>query len=373
VPLAEAIKRVVTVPVITVGKIGDPALAEEVLREGKADFVAMARALFADPELPRKAAEGRLDEIVRCLYCNNCRLPADGSDLMKSLGVRQVCTVNPAVLRESEFRSRRTKSPKKIMIVGGGLAGIQTALVAAERGHRVHLYERSGVLGGQWNIACLVEHKRHFGDFVLQLIDRLNESGAEVQLNKEVTAAFVRQEKPDAVVVATGASPKPLDVQGCGQQHVVQAVEVLAGSATVGERVVVVGGRLVGMEVADMLARKGKKVTLVTKHNLGENGRPLERNIFVTLRDRLVEAGVAIHSGSVLFEIGHKGVYIECDRELAYIEADTVVLAVGARANDELVEELKEMDIPVYVVGDCREPRDAKDAVSEGATVGLRI
>lgn len=373
VPLAEAIKKAVNVPVITVGKIGDPVLAEQILREGRANFVAMARALFADPELPNKAREGRLEDITRCVYCNNCRLPANSSEIMSAARVRHACTVNPAALRERDFDVKRTKSPQRVLIIGGGLAGMEAAIVAAEKGHRVSLYEKSGRLGGQWNIASLMEHKEHFGDFTRQLVDRLHRSGVQVILNRKVTAALVQKEKPDVVVVATGASSKSLDVPGSRKRHVVQAVDVLSGQAEVGQRVVVVGGRLLGMEIADMLARKGKKVVLVTKNRLGENGRPLERNLFITLKNRLADAGVTIYPRSLVFEISDTGVYIDCERELAYVEVDTVVLAVGAKSNDKMVENLRGVAGRMYVIGDCLEPRDAKDAVNEGATVGLQI
>lgn len=248
---------------------------------------------------------------------------------------------------------------------------MEAAIVAAERGHRACLYEKSDRLGGQWNIASLMEHKEHFGDFTRQVVNRLYRSGAKVILNKEVTPQLVQREKPNVVIVATGARPKSLDVPGCDKRHVVQAVDVLSGQAEVGQRVVVVGGRLVGMEMADMLARKGKKVVLVTKNHLGENGHPLERNLFVTVRKRLAESGVTIHEHAIVYEIGDNGIYVAWERELVYIEADTVVLAVGAEPNNKIVEDLGEIAIKMYIIGDCLEPRDAKDAVNEGAIVGL--
>ncbi|MDI7258828.1 MAG: FAD-dependent oxidoreductase [Thermodesulfobacteriota bacterium] len=382
--LAEAVRKVVKVPVITVGKIGDPLLAERILREGKADFVAMGRALLADPDLPSKAREGRLDEIRRCIYCNNCLSVAQAGGLAKS-GIASTstegkptirgifCTVNPALLKEREFAIKPTSSPKKVMVIGGGLSGMEAARVLAERGHQVSLYEKSDRLGGQWNIACLQEHKKSYASAAEYISRGLESAGVKIILNKEVTTQFVKDNRPDAVVVATGATPKTPDVPGAQGKNVVQAVDVIAGNAKVGKKVVVVGGRLVGMEVADSLAKQGKTVALITMYKLGEDGRPLNIDIYRTLRGRMIEHGVFIHPDSPLFEITDKGVYAVNDRELFFLEADTVVLAVGMKSESKLVEELKGILPEVYTIGDCVEPRDAMFAIREGAEIARQI
>jgi 2,4-dienoyl-CoA reductase-like NADH-dependent reductase (Old Yellow Enzyme family)/thioredoxin reductase len=373
VHLAEAIRKAVKVPVITVGKIGDPILADQILQEGKADFVAMARPLLVDPELPNKAKEGRFDDIRRCIYCNNCRLGFLSQERIKTRGAGLACTVNPALLREREFALKPAPSPKKVMVIGGGLAGMEVARVLAERGHHVSLYEKSDELGGQWNIASSLPSKKIFNTLSRYLISGLNNAGVKVVLNKEVTRKFVEKQKPDAVVVATGASSLTLNVPGADGENVVQAVDVFAGKAEVGKRVVVIGGRLRGMEMADSLAEQGKEVSLVTLKRLGENGAPLERNVFVTLRDRLIQRRVMLFPHSPVYEIRNDGVYVVYDNELLFLPADTVVMAVGAKPENKLVAELQGLVSEVYAIGDCVQPRDAREAINEGAEVGRKI
>lgn len=371
VHLAAAVKKAVKVPVIAVGKIWDPRLAERILAEGKADFIAMGRALLADPDLPNKAKEGRFDEIRRCIYCNNCLNFDAAPQSVRARGLS--CTVNPAVLREREFTIKPTPSPKRVMIIGGGLSGMEAARVLAERGHQVSLYERSDKLGGQWNIASALPLKEGYQSLTQYLIRGLQQSGARVILNTKVTQELVEKERPDIVIVATGASPKTLDVPGAEGRNVVQANDVILGNVPVGEGVVVIGGRLVGMEVADFLAERGKKVYLVTKNKLGEDGIPLERNIYRALRDRLIEHGVHLFPDSPVHEIRENGVHIEYNRELVFLKADTVVLAVGAKSENKLAEELKSTDFKIYMIGDCVAPRDAREAIREGAEIGREI
>lgn len=366
-PLAQAVKRVASVPVITVGKIGDPILAERILEEGKADFVAMARALLVDAELPNKAREGRFDEIRRCIYCNTC-LSRLRSSILAGGGLH--CAVNPDLFRERESKIKPAAVAKKVMVIGGGLAGMEAARVLAERGHQVTLYERSSKLGGQWNIACQQEGKEDFASLTSYLARRLDGAGVSVILNREVTLDLVRETNPGAVVVATGAVPATLDVPGADLENVVQAVDVITGEARVGDRVVIVGGRYVGMEVAISLARQGKKVSLVTRSDLG---RDVERNILLTLRQMLVDNGVFFYPNSPVHEITRNGVYVVQNHDLLFLKADTVVLAVGTKAENRLAEMLKNTTPDVYTIGDCIEPRGALEAIHEGRAVGCQI
>lgn len=370
VPLAEAIKRAVRIPVITVGKIYDPGFAEEVLRQGRADFIALGRALFADPEWPNKAKEGRFDDIRPCVYCLNCFNSAP-HHLKHILKFGITCAVNPAVLREKEFALILTSSPKNVMVTGGGPAGMEAARTLAQRGHQVTLYEQSDRLGGQWYIASQQVHKRQDYPRLIDYLKRgLKLAGVEVQMNTRVTPELVRDVKPDVVVLATGATPRTLSLPGIEDEHVVQASDVILGRTKVGNRVIVVGGRYVGMEVALQLAEARKRVSLVTRRDLG---RGIERNVYMRLRNMLIEEGVWLYPHSPVVEIKADGLYIIYENDLVFLPADTIVLAVGVKPQKELAEKLKGSVAKVYSIGDCVEPRDVMAAIREAAEVARKI
>ncbi len=371
VNMAEAIKKVVNVPVIAVGKIADPMFAEKILREGKADFVAMGRALLADPEFVNKAKAGRFEDIRRCIHCNNCMNRDALPPHLKKLG--RACTVNPEALREREFAIKRTKSPKKVMVIGGGVAGMEAARVMAERGHQVSLYEKESRLGGQFNIAAKQPLKEEYNNFVEYQSKGLEKAGVETHLNTQITLDKVARIKPDVVVLATGAHPRKLNVPGVDGKNVVQADDVIMGKAKVGEKVVVAGGRFIGMEVALQMAEQGKRVAIATLHLLGEDGAPPERNLYRELRNRIIDKGVQIFENAPVVEIREDGAYIAFHKEQVFLKADTVVQAVGAESNDGLADALKKAGYCVYAIGDCVQPRDALHATSEGAEIAREI
>lgn len=383
VPLAEEVKKAVNVPVIAVGMMGDPIFAERVLQEGKADFVALGRALLADPDLPNKARDGRLEDINYCISCNNCDLLLFAGGKISDL----TCTVNPGLLAEEDFNLKPAGQAKRVMVVGGGPAGMMAARDLAARGHDVSLYERGSKLGGQWNIVCMQEHKSGFTRFSDYLERGLNKAGVKVFLNSEITVSFVREAKPEAVVVATGASPAKLNVYGVDGKNVVQAVDVITGKACVGNSAVVVSGCnrtacrgaacgagpsgcQVGMEIAVSLAKKGKKVTLTTRRELGKG---VDKCIFIRLRDELFEQGVRLVLNSPVSVIREEGVYVNFQGLPLFLKADTVVLAVGSEPESKLFDQIKVMNSETYAIGDCAEPRTAIHASQEAARVARQI
>ena len=352
------------------GKLGDPIVANRILAEGKADFIALARPLLADPYWPEKAKEGRADEINSCICCNNC---VDRLFSKTREAKRLFCTVNPSLFREKEYAIEKVAKTKKVMVIGGGLAGMQAAKTAAQRGHQVRLYESKANLGGAWAIGALQPHKELYGKFLEQLVKQLESSGAVVSFNTTVDADFVRNEKPDAVILATGSTPIAPDIRGIDNANCVQSVDVITRKVDVGNRVVVIGGRMIGMEVALYLADQEKDVSLITLKRLGENGRPLEENIYRTLRDRMISRGVKIYPGTPAFEIRPDGVFANDGGNMLWLPADTVALAVGYKPENGLFAELKHIVPEIYSIGDCNAPRDGLEATREGMEAGMKV
>ena len=362
-PLADKIKKAVGVPVIVAGKI-DAELGEKLLKGHKADFIAMGRPLLADPELPNKLRENRWDDICPCVYCNNC---------IKTDQSQGICSVNPFLFREAKYPFPPAEKPKKIMVVGGGIAGMQAAALMAERGHKVALHERSGSLGGQWSIAARVPGKEGFNDFTAYLKRRMDKAGVEVVLNSAVTKEKVAKAKPDVVIVATGAVPAAIPIKGIDSPNVVQAIDVICGKAETKGKTVVIGGRFIAMEVALMLAERGKEVSIVTKALLGENGSKLERMTYRTLARRLIELRVPMFVNTTVLEIAGNALLMKWGGEIFSLPADTVVLAVGSKADNKLAQELQGVVPELHVIGDCSKPRDAAAAASEAAKVAAKI
>jgi len=365
VPMAERLTQSLRIPVLAAGKIS-PEMAEQIVAEGKADFVALGRPLLGDPELPNKIRAGRRQDVWECLYCNNC--VAVDAEIFPG-----ACTVNPFAFREDRYPLSKTDAPKNIMVVGGGLAGMRVAALLAERGHHVSLYEKSPELGGQWNIACTTEGKERYALLTERLRRSLAEQGVAVSTGVAVTREMVGQVKPDAVVVATGAVPAGLNVPGATLPHVVQSHDVLAGKAQVKGRVVVVGGRFTGMEVAIALKEQGRDVCLVTRAGLGEDGAKLEQMTFRTVARRLLDLRVPLYLHSTVLEITEGAVVMTLGDNILPLEADTVILAVGMRADNRLARELEGLVPELYTLGDCVQPRDAAVAALRASELAANI
>ncbi|MBN2080443.1 MAG: FAD-dependent oxidoreductase, partial [Spirochaetes bacterium] len=253
---AQEVRKVVSIPVVTVGRITDPLLAEAIVAGGKADLVAMGRASLADPDLPNKTSAGRLEDINFCIGC------MQGCMGMISLYQPATCLVNPTLGREEELRIRPAKAKKKVFIAGAGPAGMEAAMVAAKRGHEVHLFEKEGRLGGQYYLAAIPPAKGEIAAFIVWLKKQLDDNTVSIHPGTELTEEMVSRQKPDAVVIATGSTPASLNVLRLNA-HAVTAHDVLEGRTDTGQRVAVIGGGMIGAETANHLAHHGKRVTIV--------------------------------------------------------------------------------------------------------------
>ncbi len=366
--LAEGIKEVVEIPVIAVGRI-TPEFGENLLQQGKADFIAIGRALIADPDLPNKVASGEFEEIRPCLSCNAC---LDSIHGFHSPDRSLRCTVNAIVGKEREFATYPVERPKKVLIIGGGPAGLEAAGAAALRGHHVVLFEKESDLGGQLHVASLPPYKQSIQSLKTYLARQVEKLGVRIELGKKANVGDVQELNPDVIILATGASPIVPEIPGIKRNNVVFFHDVLMSKVPVGESVIVIGGELVGCETGEFLAEKGKKVTITRR------GLEMAADMALAERDlqlaRLNSKEVTMLAGVKYGEVVDEGLsIITREGEKRTIEADTIVLAAGARPNIELLEALKDKGYVTHLVGDCIEPRRIMEAVYEGFEVGRAI
>ncbi len=368
--LAAAIKEAVDLPIMHAGKIVDPVAAEQALAEGWVDAVGMTRAIIADPQMPNKAREGRLDDIRQCVGANQCldRL---------SFGKGIVCIQNPLIGREDELTEwERAAQPKKVVVVGGGPGGLEAARMAAERGHSVVLFEKASRLGGQVAAAARAPARESLAGILRWLELQVRRLGVEVRLGTEATAEAVLAEHPEAVVIATGGWPYRPDLPGFDGPNVVSAAAVLDGTAEAGDRVLVLDddGGDIGPAVAEYLAERGKEVEIVTR--LRYIGESLGFGNYPVVYQRLFGAGitltphlrpVAIRERTVTFQNVYS--FAEEDRE----GIDTVVLAMGNRSDDGLYKALKGSIPELQLIGDAMAPRGIHVAILEGTRAGRAI
>lgn len=364
VHLAEAIKSVVNIPVITVGRIRNPVMADQIVRDGKADFVSMGRALIADPHLPKKAEEGRFEEIIPCISCNRC-IQTQRKEAIQ-------CAVNPETGNEDRFKFSKSDRSKKVWVIGGGPAGLKAAEVAALRGHKVTVFERGNQLGGRMRLAAIPPKKAVLNDFLDYLERRVRGLGVTLELGREFTVEMVGTGKPDAVIVASGARPLVPDWKGINESNALSVDAVLTGEGNVGNRVLVVGGGGIGAETADYLSEMGKEVTLIEM--LEEIASDLVTHLKYYLSQRLSEKGVTILLSTKVKEIGKDYALVEDASGTRKIEGfDAIVLAVGSKSDDCIAKELADKVPVLYVIGDAFKPREALEAVHEGEEIALKI
>ena len=365
VHLAEAIKKEVDVPVIGVGGFSYE-LAEKILSEERVDFIAMGRALIAEPELPRKVETGKLEDITPCIMCNSCYATVGLNDKPIS------CAVNAVVGKEVEFSSEPAKQVKKVLVVGGGPAGMEVSRVAALRGHEVVLRERDAELGGSLILASKPPRKERIGLFVSYLRGQIMKLGVRVELGAEVTLNEIHEMSPDAIVIATGALPELPRIPGLTREDLVPIYDLIYGNHEVGETVLVIGGNIIGCEIADYLGEKGKAVTIVTE--MQRLAPEMVRTSRRELLDSLAKGKVNLMAGVKYQDFSDKGLAI-IDKQGIHqtVQADTILAASYVRLRKEMFEEVKDKYENVYCIGDFVRPGGIMAAVADAFRVGQII
>ena len=393
--LARGIKEAVNIPVFASNRLGDPQVAERALRSGSCDMICWGGPLIADPDLPRKVQEGRLKEIVPCVACNQGCFDTIFS------GNPVTCILNPLAGFEAYYKVERAETPKKIMIAGGGPAGMQFAITAAQRGHRVTLFEKEARLGGQVNLAGAPPGKAELLKLIKSMENRMDLLGVAVELNTLLTPDMVARKKPDLLVVATGAEPVSPDVPGAHLPHVVDAWDVLSEKIwDMGRDVVVVGGSATGCETAHFIAAMDvpdpETYTFLMLHQAEDgdyatsllrlSGRrvtvidmlpKLAGNVGKTARWSLMKSlkllGVAQRPGTKLLEITKVAVVVETGDVQETIPADTVVMAAGVRSVNSLAEAIQDTGPELIEIGDAKKPGKITEAVRRGFLKALEV
>lgn len=364
VPLAQEIKSVVSIPVITVGRIRTPHLANQILKEKKADLISMGRALIADPDLPHKAFQGKTEEIIPCISCNRCILSIRRGALQ--------CAVNPEAGRENSLRISPTTSPKKVCIIGGGPAGMKAAEVAARRGHHVTLYEAKKELGGQFLWAALPPHKAVLREFISYLQVQLAKLPIKIFCAHPFDPSLLEKDKPDVAILATGSKPLQPDLPGIQEARTFSIWEALSQPHLLGSKILIVGGGGIGAEVADYLSERGQKVTLVEMREGIALDLVVHLQHFLNLRLR--SKGVEILTSTKAVRFGPDGLWVEDKEGLKKLSGfDSIVVAMGAIPQNELAPILKDKVPEVYIIGDAVKPREVMEAILEATETAAKI
>lgn len=365
VKYAAEIKKHVKTPVATVGALGDPELMEEIIASGKADVVEIARGLIADPDIPLKARTGREREIRKCMRCLAC------FSILINRG-QFYCSINPESGLEMEMAyALPPASRKKVLIAGGGIAGMQAAITCAQRGHEVILCEKSGRLGGTLLCEENVPFKQKLSDYLKQQADIIETSSVEVRLNTLVTPEYAQSIGADVIISAMGARPLMPRIPGISGSNVVSAEQAYLNTQKVGQHAVILGGGLVGVELGIHLAMLGRKVTIVEMLDHISDGGNFQH--LKSLKVEIKKYAIDLNLSTKALEITDKGVVCETEYGEKVFEAETVIYAVGQYPLQEEAAALRHCALEFYQMGDCVAPRNVMSATSEAFSTSRLI
>jgi len=369
-PFVSELKKMITVPILAAGRMGIPELAEKAIAEGKADMVSIGRGLLTDPYWVRKIEEGKPEHIRPCIGCH------DGCLGRIFFGRPLSCAVNPTVGRESIYKLAPANNPKEVMVVGGGIAGLEAARVAVLRKHRVTLYEKSNAIGGHLIEASVPDFKKDLERLLNWYKVELEGLEVNIKLGVEVTSDLIEKEKPDVTIIATGSKSRIPDISGIDKDKVATDIDLLLGNKKVGEKVVIAGGGMIGCEIALWLAQQGKKVTIVEElPELMIAGKiPIPHANRIMLLDLLKLHKVEVLTNYYIAEVTDEGVgLVSHDFERRKIEADTVGISIGLKPNKEIYDALVGKVPYLYLVGDAREVRNIMGSIWDAYEVARNI
>jgi NADPH-dependent 2,4-dienoyl-CoA reductase/sulfur reductase-like enzyme len=370
-PFAAAAKAKLKTPIFVAGRINQPQDAEKLIANNVVDMVGMTRAMICDPKMPMKAEAGKLDDIRACIACNQACIGHF------HLGYPISCIQHPETGRELTYGKRKPIARKKrIIVAGGGPGGMKAAAVAAERGHEVTLYEAAERIGGQALLAQQLPTRAEFGGIITNLAREMELSGVKVVTRQKVTRRLVDEQKPDAVIVATGARPRSGEIEGAETGHVVNAWQVIKNEVNVGTSVVIADWRCdwIGMGLAEKLARSGCRVRLAVDGYMP--GQRIHQYVRDHWAGELHKLGIEVLPLSRLYGVDGETVYLQhaTSGEAIVLEGvDTLVASLGHERVADLEAELEGYSGEVHLIGDCLTPRTAEEAVFEGLKVAAEI